>query len=131
MVGEHGRKMRVQGVHRLGWCDGTLVETVERGRTSLYGLEVSFSLKMSGGTSHPSGVVMMMNGRGVWFMTKSSVIEVVVGSMDSGGVKAMTKAVLSENFFAADKGCFGLYMKLYNFTLLFMTLQVELRLNKG
>ena len=31
----------------------------------------------------------------------------------------------------ADKGCFGLYMKLCDFTLLFMILQVELRLNKG
>ena len=30
-----------------------------------------------------------------------------------------------------DKGHFGSYMKICNFTLLFMTLQVELRLNKG
>ena len=30
----------------------------------------------------------------------------------------------------ADKGRFGSYMKLCDFTLLFMTLQVELRLNK-
>ena len=30
-----------------------------------------------------------------------------------------------------DKGHFGSYMKLCDFTLLFMTLQVELRLNKG
>ena len=30
-----------------------------------------------------------------------------------------------------DKGCFGSYMKLCDFILLFMTLQVELRLNKG
>ena len=29
-----------------------------------------------------------------------------------------------------DKGRFGSYMKLCDFTLLFMTLQVELRLNK-
>ena len=29
-----------------------------------------------------------------------------------------------------DKGRIGLYMKLCNFTLLFMILQVELRLNK-
>jgi len=29
-----------------------------------------------------------------------------------------------------DKGCIGLYMKLCDFTLLFMILQVELRLNK-
>ena len=31
---------------------------------------------------------------------------------------------------AADKGRFGSYLKLCDFTLLFMTLQVELRLNK-
>ena len=31
---------------------------------------------------------------------------------------------------SADKGRFGSYMKLCDFTLLFMTLQVELRLNK-
>ena len=30
----------------------------------------------------------------------------------------------------ADKGRFGSYLKLCDFTLLFMTLQVELRLNK-
>ena len=30
-----------------------------------------------------------------------------------------------------DKGRFGSYMKPCDFTLLFMTLQVELRLNKG
>ena len=33
-------------------------------------------------------------------------------------------------FTGADKGRFGSYQKLCDFTLLFMTLQVELRLNK-
>ena len=32
--------------------------------------------------------------------------------------------------FRGDKGRFGSYLKLCDFTLLFMTLQVELRLNK-
>ena len=35
--------------------------------------------------------------------------------------------IIAEN---GDKGRFGSYMKLCDFTLLFMTLQVELRLNK-
>ena len=32
MVGECGQRMRVQGVCRSEWCDGTLVETVRKGK---------------------------------------------------------------------------------------------------
>ena len=37
----------------------------------------------------------------------------------------------SSNHWSDDKGRIGSYTKLCNFTLLFMILQVELRLNKG
>ena len=51
----------------------------------------------------------------------------VLGCYITSGIIVANQRRIEE---CGDKGRFGSYLKLCNFTLLFMTLQVELRLNK-